>query len=353
VKPGRVVMFGSGEISSTAQPVYDELLAGLARPAQIAVLETPAGFQPNSREVAEEVARYLREHVPQHAPRVAVLPARRRGTADSPDNAALLGPLFMADVMFLGPGSPSYAVRHLRDSLAWQTVLARHRAGSSLVLASAATVAAGAWALPVYEIYKSGENLHWIRGLDLWGAYGLSLVFVPHWDNGEGGRDLDTSRCFMGKDRFERLLVLLPPEHVVVGIDEHTALLVDAGSGMCTVRGRGGVTLRRAGHEERVEADGSFPMAFLGAMHLPEPGEGIASRVLELIDAAEHALRVASAPPAEVLRLVAEREAARTRRDWAAADWLREEIGRQGWAIRDTGDGPELVPQDSLPGDGP
>jgi len=113
------------------------------------------------------------------------------------------------------------------------------------------------------------------------------------------------------------------------------------------------VTLRRAGHEERVEADGSFPMAFLGAMHLPEPGEGIASRVLELIDAAEHALRVASAPPAEVLRLVAEREAARTRRDWAAADWLREEIGRQGWAIRDTGDGPELVPQDSLPGDGP
>jgi hypothetical protein len=49
-----------------------------------------------------------------------------------------------ADVIFLGPGSPSYAVRQSQDSLAWQYLVARHRLGAGLALASAATIAIGA-----------------------------------------------------------------------------------------------------------------------------------------------------------------------------------------------------------------
>jgi hypothetical protein len=90
--------------------------------------------------------------------------------------------------------------------------------------ASAAVVAVSAFALPVYEIYKAGHDLGWQPGLDLFGPYGLKLVFVPHWNNAEGGAELDTSRCFMGRSRFETLRAMLPPDVTVGGFDEHTAL---------------------------------------------------------------------------------------------------------------------------------
>ncbi len=343
--PGKVVLFGSGEISPTAQPIYDELMRGLGSPVRAAVLETPAGFQVNSADVAEEVARFLREHLPNYAPHATVVPARRRGTSASPDDPAILGPLLTADLTFLGPGSPSYAVRQLRDSLTWQVVTCLQRSGHPLVLASAATIAVSAWALPVYEIYKAGEDLHWIRGLDLWGAYGISLVFVPHWDNSEGGARHDTSRCFMGRSRFEELLGLLPPGATVVGIDEHTALCMDAGAARCDVRGRGAVTLSRGRCEERIAAGASFPMTLLGPLRLPEPEEGIPARVQELVSAAAREVEATRTPSEAVLGLVAKREAARGRQDWAAADCLRSEISARGWSVRDTRDGPvvELV----------
>src|SRR6266704_3482829 len=111
--------------------------------------------------------------------------------------------------------------------LAWHAILARHRLGAPLILASAAAIAASAHALPVYEIYKVGEDLGWKTGLNLLGAFGRNVAIVPHWNNHEGGEELDTSHSFMGQDRFERLLELLPPDVDVVGIDEHTALMLD------------------------------------------------------------------------------------------------------------------------------
>ena len=104
-------------------------------------------------------------------------------------DAALLSLAAMrdADMIFLGPGSPTYAAAQLRGSLAWQRLLARHRRGASVVTASAATLAIGRYVLPVYEIYKVGADLHWQEGLDLLGPYGLSLACIPHWNNAEGG----------------------------------------------------------------------------------------------------------------------------------------------------------------------
>jgi hypothetical protein len=67
-----------------------------------------------------------------------------------------------------------------------------------LAFASAASIAVGRYALPVYEIYKVGADLHWVDGLDLFRVFGWELAIVPHWNNREGGDDLDTSRCFMG-----------------------------------------------------------------------------------------------------------------------------------------------------------
>ena len=344
MKRGTVLLFGSGETSPVAQPIYDDLMGTLPSPVRVAVLETPAGFQLNSAKVAEDVARYLREHLPNHTPQVQVVPARRRGTPASPDNAEIMGPLAAADMIFLGPGSPTYAVRHLRDSLAWQVVLARQRTGAALVLASAATIAASSWALPVYEVYKAGEDIHWVPGLDLWGRMGLSLVFVPHWDNREGGAKYDTSRCFMGQTRFRDLLALLPPGETVVGIDEHTALSMDASEGHCVVMGRNGVTLLRDGTGQRFESGASFPLSLLGQVRLPAPREGTPALVWELVETAARDLEAARTPSETVLDLVADREAARDRQDWAAADRLRGDIAAEGWGVQDTQEGPRLTP---------
>ena len=53
----------------------------------------------------------------------------------------------------------------LENSLAWDIIRARHRLGATLIFASAATIAVGAWALPVYEIYKVGVDVHTVPGL--------------------------------------------------------------------------------------------------------------------------------------------------------------------------------------------
>ena len=44
--------------------------------------------------------------------------------------------------------------------------------------------------------------------------------------------------------------------------------------------------------------------------------------------------------PREVHRLVAAREDARLRKDWARADVLRAQVGALGWSVEDTKGGP-------------
>ncbi|HLB47005.1 MAG TPA: hypothetical protein VJL59_08250, partial [Anaerolineales bacterium] len=242
-RPGLVALLGSGETSPAGGRLFEEVVRHISRPPRIAVLETPAGFELNSAQVAGRVADFLRLRLQNYNPGVVTLPARKRNTAFSPDDPALASHLLGADLIFMGPGSPTYAARQLHDSRAWYTLIARHRMGAALVFASAATIAIGRHVLPVYEIYKAGEELHWRPGLNLFGAYGLSLVIVSHWNNAEGGADLDTSRCFMGEARFAELTALLPPDTTVVGINEHTGMIVDFGEEQCHVMGRGSVTL--------------------------------------------------------------------------------------------------------------
>jgi hypothetical protein len=49
-------------------------------------------------------------------------------------------------------------------------------------------------------------------------------------------------------------------------------------------------------------------------------------------------------PSPELTRLLDRRQAARSQRDFATADSLRDQLRQAGWLVRDTPDGPELVP---------
>ena len=349
--PGTITLFGSGETSPGAQKIYHALFAEMTEAPRVAILETPAGFEPNSAYVAGQVGAYLEKRLQNFRPEITVAPARKRGTPFSPDSPAVVEPVYGANVLFMGPGSPTYAARQLRGSLAWHVLRAMHRMGADLIFSSAMVLAAGRLTLPIYEIYKAGEDLHWKEGLDLFGDFGLSLILVSHWNNQDGGDVLDTSRCYLGQDRFAQLLALLPDDRArrVVGIDEATALTIDIAQGVGRVRGAGAITIVHDGKAHRFGAGARFSLEHLGAHRLPSDREGIPQAIwqqtTEGMERAAQARRNRPQPGAVELDLLRQRTEARSRKDWAEADRLRQQLEARGWRVLDTQDGSLLEAQ--------
>jgi len=339
---GQIAFLGSGETSLAGGRIFETLARSLPQPLKIAILETPAGFELNSDQVAGRVAEFMQNRLQNYNPQIDVIPARKRGTDFSPDDPEILKPLLTADMIFMGPGSPTYAVRQLRDSLAWNILRARHRLGATLVFASAATISIGAWALPVYEIFKVGEDVHSVPGLNLFADFGLSLSFIPHWNNAEGGIDLDTSRCFVGLDRFKQWCDTLPSENAILGLDEHTGIILDFQAGECQVLGVSSVSLVRECDPEIYATGSIIALNELGEIHVPEPLEtDIPAEVWELVTTANEVED--DTLPEEVLELVDQRQKARAGKNWAESDRLRDEIAANGWQVQDTPEGQKLV----------
>ena len=344
---GPIALFGSGETAPGAYRIHERVMRRLSAPVSVAILETPAGFEPNSHAVAGKVGTYLQRHLRNFSPQVSIVPARKRGTQFDPDDPGLAAPLFEGDYLFMGPGSPSYTVRQLRNSYAWHALRARHRLGAAICFSSATTVASGSYTLPVYEIYKVGQDLHWIDGLDFFGAFGLQLIVIPHWNNNDGGQELDTSRCYMGRQRFRELLRLLPSGVTVLGIDENTGVIIEPMTGACELVGQGSVTVLASEREQTFARDARFPASALGDWRLPPLLEaGIPPDVWQRAREAQTAAEQVASPPLPVLILAEQRQAARAARDWAAADALRDEITALGWQVYDTPDGPRLEKAD-------
>lgn len=342
IQPGPIALFGSGETAPGGQRIFDFLFQLTEIGPKVSILETPAGFELNSPDVAGSVGDFISHRLQNYKPSIQVIPARKKGTPNSPDEPDIVRPILDADLIFMGPGSPSYAVRQLRDTLAWEYLLARHRLGAGLAFSSATTVAVSCSALPVYEIYKVGEDLHWLPGLDFFGHYGLELVFIPHWNNQDGGEGLDTSRCYMGKSRFAELVDLLPPGQTVIGIDENTGLVIDFQAGCLHAVGQGSVTILRGGGEQRIQAGNGMDLSELGEFKLCDPLAGISSDNWQAALQAQAQLAAAEAPDEEVVKLAQEREIARENQNWELADQLRGQIEELGWSIQDNPDGYQL-----------
>ncbi len=350
---GPILLLGSGETAPSAHKIHHWALDHFTVPVSVAILETPAGFEPNSDMVATRVGYYLTQHLQNFQPQIQVIPARKQGTAFSPDDPDLVAPLLAADYIFLGPGSPSYAVRQLRDSYAWHALTARHRLGAAVCFSSACTIAVGQQALPIYEIYKVGEDPHWKAGLDFFAPYGLSLVLVPHWNNTDGGSELDTSHCYVGTERYDQMAAMLDSGITIVGIDENTALAISPESGQCRVLGVGGVVVIRDGQRHHFKRRQSFPVSLLGDWRLPDAQAGIPDPVWHDALTAQTDREAAQAAAqaqahtdpallAQAQELLTQREIARGDREWATADRLRDQIAALGFQIKDTPDGPEL-----------
>jgi hypothetical protein len=339
--PGKIAFLGSGETSLAGGRIFESLVRDLKEPLRIALMETPAGFELNSAQVVGRVGEFMSSRLQNYKPVVDIIPARKKNSAFSPDDPEIIKPLLYANMIFMGPGSPTYAIRQLKDSLAWDVIRARHRLGATLVFASAATISVGAHALPVYEVYKVGQDVYVVDGLDFFRDFGLELSFVPHWNNADGGVDLDTSRCFIGMDRFAEWCGMVPDENTTVGLDEHTGIILDFEKGICEVSGVSSVSLVRLCVPEMHPSGSTFDLKELGDIQIPDPLEkNISAPVWEM---------VCNPPPLEegipehVLALADERLQARANKRWEESDRLRTEIAAQGWMVQDSKDGYKLV----------
>jgi hypothetical protein len=250
---------------------HRELIArlGLTSPQAIA-LATPYAFQENAADVSARTQHYFADSVGLQV-RVAAGTSPNADPAMAPplippdeeDEARQAAAIRAADWVFAGPGSPSYALAHWQAGPVAAGLRDRVLAGDGLtVLASAAAATAGRFTLPVYEIYKAGGAPRWLDGLDLLGPLGLTVALIPHYDNAEGGR-YDTRHCYLGERRLAVMERDLPDDAAVLGVDEHTAVLIDLRTSDVEIRGRGGVTVRRSGHSVVLPAGTRLSMADL------------------------------------------------------------------------------------------
>lgn len=271
-KAGIIALMGSGELTATMVAVHKELLSRLPKPAQAVFLDTPAGFQLNVDQLSQRAVEYFDRHVGQ-----SMAPASYKGSgfSDPYETERALRLLRGAHFILMGPGSPTYALRQWRSSPVPEILKDRIARGNCLAAASAAALTVGCLTLPVYEIYKVGDDLHWVEGMDILGSFGFRVVVVPHWNNAEGGTH-DTRFCYMGESRFRHLERLLPDDVLILGLDEHTACILDIERGQGTVRGIGGVTLRFQGHEKTFSKGECFPLDLLRGTGAEFPGHSFA-----------------------------------------------------------------------------
>jgi len=266
-KQGTIVLMGSGELTATMVEVHKSLLRRYGKSPEAVFIDTPAGFQLNVDLISQKAVEYFERRVGQRLRVASFKSARSTGPATAEQAYAALR---NADYTLIGPGSPTYALEQWQQSLIPKLMIDRINAGGCLVAASAAALTVGRATLPVYEIYKVGQAVHWVDGLDLLGHFGFNLVVVPHWNNAEGGNH-DTRYCFMGAPRLSQLEALLPGSAQILGLDEHTALIIDLGRAHATIEGVGKVTLRNPGHEQVFHKGDLLPLALLRGESVAEP----------------------------------------------------------------------------------
>lgn len=340
---GMLILFGSGETSPSGIAIHRKVLGIHSSKQKIAILETPAGFQPNSNIVAEEISNIYKNNLSEFVESVDIIPARMKGTKFSPDNHILLKALINSSLIFLGPGSPSYTVKQLSDTKALRIIEKRWAQGATLALSSAATLAFGKYTLPVYEIYKVGEQLHWMNGLNILSQSGLNVSIITHWNNNEGGQKLDTRYCFMGEERFNLLIKQLPKRAKILGIDENTALLFEFSKRLFTIIGLGNAYLLQGKKMIKYEnktvyeidsiLDFEVKKSSISYQRFLSPTKRIKNNRKKLIF---------DQLPENIRKLLTKRLLARKSGDFTTSDYLRQKIEKYGYELHDTIQGQEI-----------
>ncbi|HUP84686.1 MAG TPA: hypothetical protein VM143_03365 [Acidimicrobiales bacterium] len=248
MSPRLLVLMGSGETSPTMVKTHRELLSRLDG-APAVLLDTPFGFQANADDLTARAQAYFRDSV---GAELALASYKSSAEIGSVGYECTLTQLREAAYVFAGPGSPTYALEQWRDSAVPVILRDKLVTGGCVTFASAAALTMGAVTVPVYEIYKVGAPAEWAEGLDLLRETGLSAAVIPHYNNAEGGNH-DTRFCYLGEPRLQVMEQQLDESTFVLGIDEHTGLILDLDEKTATVVGIAEVTIRANGRSATFE----------------------------------------------------------------------------------------------------
>ena len=381
---GRLVIMGSGENAPAMIKLHRTLMEGLGQTPKY-MIDTPYGFQVNADDLGAKYQQYFDESVGSKIE----LAKWRRKDASIVEHERTLSQLSQASWVLAGPGSPSYALHQWAGTAVPAALADVVRRGGTLITGSAAAATIGAYAIPVYEIYKVGTDPFWLDGINLLGdLLGIRAVVVPHFDNKEGGRH-DTSCCYIGLHRLEILETQITDGTGVLGVDEHTAVVIEIETGNVSVHGAGGLTLRQGGRTVVVAngdtttveamrtalngaaaepaaviapaatsdlltmfraalAAGDAEAALLAALATEDAvfaadaaaNADLRAMLVELADAAQSGLqdpRAILSPLVEVALNV--RRIARENKDFAMSDLVRDSLIAAGIEVRDTPDG--------------
>jgi cyanophycinase len=205
-----VALVGSGEFLEVMVPVDAELLAG--RPQRAVFLPTA------SAEEGPQRVRYWIDLATAHYASMGVEPVPLevldREDAERPELASKVAG---AGLVYLSGGNPGYLANTLAGTAVWQAILEAWRLGAAIAGCSAGACALSRVADDFREPGRySGEAL----------AVVPYLVVLPHFDRFEHWMP----------GLADRMMARTPPDAVLVGIDEETALV---GTGdKFTVRGK-------------------------------------------------------------------------------------------------------------------
>ena len=191
---GTIAILGSGETSPNLVGVHRELLADINNSSNVYMIDSPFGFQENANQLVEKIIDFYKISL-----NVDMKLATYR------------------------------KIEELHSKSFYKSIKL-----------SAAASTLGEHTLPVYEIYKVGQDPYWEKGLNILDVYGLSCTVVPHFNNAEGGNH-DTSFSYVGENRMKTLLDISYTN--ILGIDEHTALIISGKKETFKVVGLGNVTV--------------------------------------------------------------------------------------------------------------
>jgi cyanophycinase len=197
--------------------------------APIAILPTAAAPDHNEQRAGQNGARWF-AHL--GARRVSVLPLVDRASAGDP---AICDAIRAARFIYLLGGFPGYLGQTLAGSASAAALFEAYQSGAVIGGSSAG-------AMVLCERYYNPESARLAPGLN----FIPGACVIPHHNS-------------FGKSWSSRLVALLPGD-ALIGIDEETGTLYNAGEGRWTVYGRGAVTLYKAGHFHRYPPGDSFSL---------------------------------------------------------------------------------------------
>ena len=258
--PRILTIMGSGETAPTMVSTHRTLTALLPKPVKAVLLDTPYGFQENAPELATRAVEYFRNSVNVDIAVAGLV--RLHDTHIAADTVQIergLRAISDATYIFAGPGSPTYALRQWSGSNVASSIIDKLMNGGIVTFASAAALTLGKVTVPVYEVYKVGQDVQRLDGLDGLSAIGITAAVIPHYDNAEGGNH-DTRFCYLGETRLRMFEKMLDDDTYVLGIDEHTGLVIDLDASVAKVVGNGTVTLRLRENSYTYETGSTIPL---------------------------------------------------------------------------------------------